>query len=94
MRIATKITIGLVTVWGLGNLIQTLLVCHFIDGKWNLVVFKACRSFYGSHEATGSFNFITNIIISLLPIYTIWSLGKVAVSTRLYLTAVFMSSTM
>lgn len=34
MRIATKVTLVLVVLWGIGNLLQTFLVCHIIDGVW------------------------------------------------------------
>lgn len=34
MRIATIVTLVLVVLWGIGNLLQTFLVCHIIDGTW------------------------------------------------------------
>lgn len=34
MRIATTVTLVLVVLWGIGNLLQTFLVCHIIDGSW------------------------------------------------------------
>lgn len=34
MRIATRVTLVLVVLWGIGNLLQTFLVCHIIDGTW------------------------------------------------------------
>lgn len=42
----------------------------------------------------GLFNCITNIIIMLVPLYTIWTLTKVSVSTRLGLSGVFLLSLM
>lgn len=34
MRIATLVTLVLVVLWGIGNLLQTFLVCHIINGTW------------------------------------------------------------
>jgi hypothetical protein len=34
MRIATTVTLVLVVLWGIGNLLQTFLVCHIMDGVW------------------------------------------------------------
>jgi hypothetical protein len=34
MRIATTVTLVLVVLWGIGNLLQTFLVCHIIGGTW------------------------------------------------------------
>lgn len=92
MRMATKLTIALVVAWGLGNFLQTLLVCHIgPGGKWVLLN-GGCSSLAPSNLATGIFNCATNLIIALLPIYTIWSLPRVSVSTRLHLCAVFLLS--
>lgn len=93
MRLATKFTIVLVAAWGLGNLIQTLLVCHISDGKWTLLS-GGCSSLAPSNLATGVFNCTTDVIIALLPLYTIWSLPRVSVSSRLHLSAVFLLGTM
>lgn len=93
MRLATKLTIALVAIWGLGNFLQTLLVCHLSDGKW-LLLNGSCPDVGSSNLATGIFNCISDLLIALLPIYTIWSLPRVSVSTRLHLSAVFLLSTM
>lgn len=42
----------------------------------------------------GLFNCITNLIIMLVPLHTVWTLKKVSVSTRLGLTSVFLLSLM
>lgn len=41
-------------------------------------------------QSMGLFNCITNIIIMLIPLHTIWTLNKVSVSTRMGLTGVFL----
>lgn len=45
MRIATKVTLVLVVLWGIGNLLQTFLVCHIIDGVWYVLLGLAFTSF-------------------------------------------------
>lgn len=42
----------------------------------------------------GLFNCITNVIIMLVPLHSIWTLKKVSVSTRLGLSAIFLLSLM
>lgn len=93
MRLMTKLTIGLVVVWGLGNLLQVLLVCHITPQGWRLLA-GVCPGVGMSTMATGVFNCATNVIISILPIYTIWSLRRVSISTKFHLSAVFLLSTM
>lgn len=94
MRLASQITIAVVTIWGVANILQGILVCHFHDGAWTPFVDSSCTGFNPSQAATGMFNSIANLYISLLPLYTIWSLGKVSISTRCYLSAVFLFNTM
>lgn len=78
----------LVGVWGLGNLAQSFLVCRVHDGHVQLIIDR-CNENTASLVATAVFNCLTNLVIGLLPIYTIWSLVTVSVSTRLGLTCVF-----
>lgn len=162
MRIATMVTLVLVVLWGIGNLLQTFLVCHIIDGTWYdffglalpcfvqpLVAMRPsilqarkalccpdslerplppastarpkkaladkhkferqistnhtgrhatnpnfCGDLQASFISIGLFNLITNTIIMLVPLYTIWTLQKVSVSTRLGLSAVFLLNLM
>lgn len=88
MRRATKWMMALVGVWGVANLLQSFLVCRVHDGHVNLVIDR-CRENTASLVSTAVFNCLTNLIIGLLPLYTIWSLVTVSVSTRLGLTCVF-----
>lgn len=89
MRLATRWMIFLVGIWGAANLVQSFLVCRIHNGHVDLVVTR-CSDDTASLVSTGIFNFLTNLTIGLLPLYTIWSLVKVSVSTRLGLTAVFL----
>ncbi|KAK1705956.1 uncharacterized protein BDZ83DRAFT_594011, partial [Colletotrichum acutatum] len=89
MRLATKMTFLIVILWGIGNILQTLLVCHITNGKWHATNQDICREHEASILSTGLFNCITNTVIMLVPLYTIWSLKKVSVSTRWGLSGVF-----
>lgn len=81
--------IVLVGLWGIANLMQFLFVCRIYNGRVNFQQNVQCDSITGSFISAGMFNSITNLIIGLLPIYTIWSLKTVSVSTRTGLTVVF-----
>lgn len=85
---AAKWTMVLVGIWGLGNLAQSFLVCRVHDGHVDLIIDR-CTENTASLVSTAIFNCFTNLVIGLLPIYTIWSLVTVSVSTRLGLTCVF-----
>ncbi|KAF6804365.1 integral membrane protein [Colletotrichum plurivorum] len=90
MRIATRATFVIVVLWGIGNVLQTMLVCHIKDGKWHATNPDICREHEASILSTGLFNCITNTVIMLVPLYTIWTLRKVSISTRWGLSAVFL----
>ncbi|ROW12370.1 hypothetical protein VMCG_00673 [Cytospora schulzeri] len=92
MRLATKLTMVFVVIWGIGDILQTFLVCHFVDGSWVYVNAEYCPEQKASFISLGLFNCITNTIIMLVPLYTIWTLKKVSVSTRLGLSGVFLLS--
>ncbi|TEA20997.1 hypothetical protein C8034_v007457 [Colletotrichum sidae] len=95
MRIATKLTFGIVILWGIGNILQTVLVCHIENGKWYATSPHICREHETSILSTGLFNCIINTIIiaiiaSIVRIVTmvnVYSLSEVmanmAVSTFL-----------
>lgn len=82
----------LVGIWGIANLIQSLLVCRIHDGRVDFQAPAKCQDNARSYISTGLFNCTTNLVISLLPLYTIWSLRTVCISTRLGLTGVFLFS--
>lgn len=92
MRRWTLGAIYFMVVAGIANLLQSLLLCRMHDGILNISPDPTCAASVrgASFVATGLFNGLTNLAIGLLPLYTIWSLRTVSVSTRLGLTAVFM----
>lgn len=89
MRRATKGMIVLVGTWGIANLLQFLLVCRVRDGHVDFTQNVQCDGSTASFVSAGIVNSATNLIIGLLPIYSIWSLKTVSVSTRAGLTVVF-----
>lgn len=90
MRLATRFVMGFVVLWAIGSILQVILVCHFRDGAWYYINPQTCPEQEASFIAMGLFNCITNIIIMLIPLHTIWTLNKVSVSTRLGLSGVFL----
>lgn len=95
MRRATNITAALVVIWGIANTVQTLLICHTfgVEVPWRLFATEHCTDFIVTLQANCIFNIISNVVISLLPLYTIWSFAKLSVSTRMWLSTVVLFST-
>ncbi|TQN70370.1 hypothetical protein CSHISOI_05166 [Colletotrichum shisoi] len=90
MRMATKLTLVVVLLWGIANILETLLICHIRNGKWHATSPDICRDHEAAILSTGLFNCVVNSFVMLVPLYTIWSLRKVSVSTRLGLSSVFL----
>ncbi|CAN8097490.1 unnamed protein product [Discula destructiva] len=89
MRAATTWMMVFMGVWGIANLLQFLLVCRVRNGRLDFLTHTSCKEAITSFIVTGIINGTTNLIIGLLPLYTIWSLKTVSISTRFGLTAVF-----
>lgn len=89
MRRATTWMMILTVVWGVANLLQSLFVCRVHHGRLEFTNKSQCNDELPSFIASGLFNGMTNLIITFLPLYTIWSL-TVTVSTRMGLTTVFL----
>ncbi|KAJ0136836.1 hypothetical protein CTA2_2117, partial [Colletotrichum tanaceti] len=90
MRVATRLTLVVVLLWGVANVLETLLICHVRDGGWHATSPEICREHEAAILSTGLFNCVVNSFVMLVPLYTIWSLRKVSVSTRLGLSSVFL----
>lgn len=85
-----------VGLWGIANSLQGLFVCH-VNKATGAIDFSprfntSCHGRGVSFLVTGVFNCAMNLIINFLPLYTIWSLKTVSVSTRWGLTAIFLLS--
>lgn len=94
LRRATKGMLIFVGLWGTANFLQALFVCR-VNKKTGAVEFRPdlninCSAQVLSFLLTGIFNCTTNTVINFLPLYTIWSLKTITVSTRWGLTAVFL----
>lgn len=88
MRLVTQCMIAIVTAWGIGNLLQSLLVCRIRDGEIDAFQAAKCPGHNESLIAVGIFNSSTHLIVCLLPLYTIWSFKTISISTRIGLSAV------
>ncbi|OIW30687.1 hypothetical protein CONLIGDRAFT_713264 [Coniochaeta ligniaria NRRL 30616] len=89
LRLATKLVIGFVLLWSVGNILQVFLICRPFAATYDPTIKGKCGSQVVSFIAIGAFNVITDAIILTLPIPTIWGL-KMSSSARLGLSAVFM----
>jgi hypothetical protein len=73
-RIAVYATIGLVSVWSAANVLLLFLICRPFASNYDLTVPGVCGDRPTAFIAIGAFNIISDILILLLPIPTIWSL--------------------
>lgn len=90
MRWATIGMMVTLLACGLANLLLSVFVCHIHDGRVDFQDMPQCAAQSLGFLASGIFNSTANFIISLLPLYTIWTLKRVSVSTRMGLTAIFL----
>lgn len=89
MRRATKITLGVVIAWGITFVIHMLLVCRPIQAYWDLALAAtACGDQIRMYAILIASNMITDIIIVILPMYTIWHL-QMKIAEKLALTCCF-----
>lgn len=89
LRLTTKLVMGFVLLWSLGNILQVFLICRPFAATYDPTIKGECGNQVISFIAIGAFNVITDAIILTLPIPTIWGL-KMSSSARLGLSAVFM----
>lgn len=88
MKMATKITMIFVILWSIGNIMQVFLICRPFATSYDPTVPGTCGNQKASFLAIGAFNAITDLVILVLPIQTIWSL-KIKSGARYSLLAVF-----
>jgi hypothetical protein len=89
LRLTTKLMMGFVFLWSLGNILQVFLICRPFAATYDPTIKSKCGNQVVSFIAIGAFNVITDAIILTLPIPTIWGL-KMSRSARLGLSAVFL----
>jgi hypothetical protein len=89
LRMATKVALGFVCLWSIGNILQVFLICHPFVKTYSLTAEGTCGNQVASFIAIGAFNIITDAIILTLPLPTVWAL-KMSTPAKLGLTCVFL----
>ncbi|KAK3305421.1 uncharacterized protein B0T15DRAFT_493589 [Chaetomium strumarium] len=89
MRLYTKLALGFVGTWSVGNLLQVFLICRPFRRTYDPTVDGTCGNQIASFIAIGAFNIISDVMILTLPLPTVWSL-KMATPAKLGLTGVFL----
>ena len=89
LRTATKIALGLVGLWTIGNILQVFLICRPFEKAYSLTAEGTCGNQVASFIAIGAFNIVTDIIILALPLPTVWAL-KMSTPAKFGLTGIFL----
>ncbi|KKF95456.1 hypothetical protein CFO_g2186 [Ceratocystis platani] len=87
LKFATKATIWFVLLWSIGNILQVFLICRPFKAAIDPNTPGTCGSQKASFIAIGCFNAVTDLMILVLPIHTVWSL-KARLGMKVALTAV------
>ncbi|PGH18013.1 hypothetical protein AJ80_04634 [Polytolypa hystricis UAMH7299] len=74
VRLFTKIYMGLIILWTIGNILLTFLLCRPFRSYWDIAVKGTCGDKIASFVALGVYNTITDFFILTLPIRTLWKL--------------------
>jgi len=88
VQIATKACIAFVSLWLVANTLQIFLICRPLEKLWNPLVPGHCGNQKVGYVAIGVFNLVTDVVILLLPISTVWKL-PVRTASKIGLTFVF-----
>jgi hypothetical protein len=89
MQLATKITLGVVGAWTIANILMLFLMCRPFASNYDLTVKGECADQPTIFIAIGAFNIITDVVILVLPLPTIWGL-KAAKQKKIGLTVIFL----
>ncbi|KAL5614317.1 hypothetical protein BROUX41_004425 [Berkeleyomyces rouxiae] len=88
LKLAAKGTMIFVLLWSVGNILQVFLICRPFRAAYDPATPGTCGSQKASFIAIGTFNAVTDVMILVLPIRTVWAL-KARLSMKIALTAVF-----
>lgn len=85
MMLAVKIMFGVVAVWALAHALTVVFICTPVSFQWDLTITGKCGDQIKLFQSLITTNIITDVMIMILPIYTVWHLSmakteKVAVS--------------
>lgn len=88
-RFITFVVIGVVSAWTLANILLLFLICRPFAANYDLTIDGVCGDRPTAFIAIGAYNIITDVIILVLPIPTIWSL-RAQRKWKIGLTAIFL----
>uniref|UniRef100_A0A0D2YF03 Rhodopsin domain-containing protein n=2 Tax=Fusarium oxysporum TaxID=5507 RepID=A0A0D2YF03_FUSOF len=89
LRLYAKLSMGFVSLWTLGNVLQVFLICPSLLQPHTIPQSKGtCGNQVSSFIAIGAFNAITDVLILSLPLPVLWSL-QARTSTKVGLTIIF-----
>ncbi|KAJ9412518.1 hypothetical protein QL093DRAFT_2027278 [Fusarium oxysporum] len=74
LRLYAKLSMGFVSLWTLGNVLQVFLICRPFAASYDPTVKGTCGNQVSSFIAIGAFNAITDVLILSLPLPVLWSL--------------------
>lgn len=75
LQIATKIFIGVIICWGVSFILYMLLVCRPIQANWIFTMTATnCGDQIAMYTSLIALNMITDFLIMVFPLYTIWKL--------------------
>jgi len=86
--LAVKIMIGVVIAWWAANILQVFLICRPFNMNWNIFSKGTCGDRPAAYTAIGAINLITDVVILLLPVPTVWKL-KMPVSSKVGICGIF-----
>lgn len=89
LRLAVKFIMGFVLLWTFGNILKVFLICRPFSATFDMAVKGECGNQVASYVAIGCFNVVTDLMVPLLPIPTVWSL-KMPKVTKWGITAILM----
>ncbi|KAF2036388.1 hypothetical protein EK21DRAFT_106490 [Setomelanomma holmii] len=84
--LAVKIMYGVVAIWALAHALAVVFICKPVEYQWNLTIAGGkCGDQIKLFQSIITTNILTDVVIMVLPIYTVWHLSmrkteKVAVT--------------
>ncbi|KAL8944868.1 MAG: hypothetical protein Q9216_000158 [Gyalolechia sp. 2 TL-2023] len=87
-RIAARTLVAIVSIWGIEQILATLLMCRPISRNWRIVVDGHCGNVTANLVAGAGISTLTDFIILLLPMRTIWRL-QVPFRNKISLSLIF-----
>jgi hypothetical protein len=75
-------------LWTIGNILQAFLICQPFRSTYDITVKGTCGSRRASYLTIGTFNWITDFFILIIPIPVVWKM-QLPRSKKIALTIIF-----